>query len=287
MAEGKQVRRMEQMLDTIHDANRFFKLNDLFTNMQEQHSSKQTESLSIQQKIQQLSSGVSIFFAELDRKINYINIAQVETELEGTLGDVFLEKLNSEVQSNNLSMPEAYFLTNIGYFRVERHFDNGGKYHPEHRNKDDLLILLPMRYSELKKQMILPAGSGAFISEQIKRLELLLMYLQFADLDFDIDQLVDVYQRFEEEMTFCQTIPEKFQNIYHNKEGGFSGSWKKYKVFEKDKISEHYQWIEKIQEFEKTHPYIGTAIQIYVMDYNRRGIIGKTKAFEFGEDTSS
>lgn len=290
MADGRQVIRIEQMLDTVHKADSLFKLKDLFTYMQSQITVDQTdliqENMPVGQQIRDLAIGTSNFFMELDKKIRYINTAQVEGALCEKLGSVFLEKLNSEIQSDHISIAEAYFLTNIAYFRVERHFDHGGVYHPEHIGKDNSLFLLPEQYSNLKKQMIIP-GARPFLSEQLERLELFLMYMQLADLDFDVTELSEVYQRFEEEMAFCQTIPEKFQNIYHIKQTGFSGSWATYKRFEKDKESEHYKWINTLQEFEKTHPYIGTAIQIYIMDYNRKKIIDKTKPFEFEKKDTS
>jgi len=281
MAEGKEVRRLEQILNTIQTADKIFRMNDLFEHLQKEHTKSKENRISIKEQITNISLGISTFFAEFERKIDYLNIANLKKNLDGKLlGNIFLEKLNNEIQKNNLSISEAYFLTNTAYYRVEKHFDPGGKYHPEHKGKDDLLHILPKKYSELKRQMLLPAGSGAFMSEQIERLNLFLMYLQFSDRDFNIDNLISEYQKFEEDVAFCKTIPPKFLNIYENMEVGFSGSWKKYKLFEKDKTSEHYEWINKIQEFEKTHPYIGASIRIYVMDYNQKKIIEKTQPFE-------
>jgi hypothetical protein len=273
MVEKGKALRLEGMLAKIHEAESFFKLKEIFGFMQ--HADAET--LNIAPRILNLALDVSKFFGEIDRKIRYLNTLKEYSDL----GDAFLSNLDKEVQTGNMGIPEVHFLTNIAYFRVEKHFDPGGEYLSEHKGKDDNLANLPSKYVELKQRIKLPENSTRLTREQVDRLNLFLIYLQVADLDFDINHLPSVCNRFEKEMEFCGQIPEEFHNIYRNKQTGFTGSWRRYKLAERDKDSPHYKWIEKVQAFEKTHPNIGAAIQVYVSDYNTHQIISKTSPIKF------
>jgi hypothetical protein len=279
MVEKRKTIKLERRLTTIHDAENIFKLREIFEFMQQ----KDDTDLSISQRILSLAVEVSKFFGEIDRKIKFLNTLE---EYSG-FGDIFLSNLDKEVRAGNISISEVYFLTNIAYFRVEKHFDPGGKYLPEHEDKDDDLIFLPLKYVELKQKIKPLENSTGLTKEQSERLDLFLMYLQMADLDFDINDLPSVCKRFEEEMEFCKQIPEEFHNIYRNKQTGFTGSWRRYKLSEKNKESAHYIWMVKVQSFEKTHPTIGTAIQIYVSDYDNKQILNTSNPLEFETESPS
>ncbi|MBN1644649.1 hypothetical protein JW851_01235 [Candidatus Woesearchaeota archaeon] len=267
--------RVEGLLEKMKEAEAqdFFKLNNIFSQIPRQEEGEQT----LSKKLLEHSIDLYKFFGEIERKIDYLNIIQIYE----SFGDIFLSRVHKELQTNNIRISEAYFLISIAYLRAEKHFDPGGLYHPEHEDKDKHLANLPRKYIQLK-QLIQPSeGSENLTDTQIDRLEIFLNYLEIADLDFDINNLQGVYHSFEEEMAFCKQINKKFLDIYSIKEIGFDGSWKKYKLFEKDKHSEHYTWIQKIHDFEKKHPNIGKAIRVYALDYINKKIIDNTEPIKF------
>ncbi len=200
----------------------------------------------------------------------------LDTQLSAQrLGDYLFNELRDLSSLGKIRYFHIPFLMEFAYTRVLAHFSGETKeYQRAYTNLDANLPLLGPNCADFFQSIKSQNGKGLSRS-QYDRLFAFLSYLVFSEIDTPIN-FFSAYQRFEEAMAFCKTVPEKYLNIMPIKRTKFRNSWRRYKRYVKDKHSEYYQWITRLQEFEKGHPALHRTMQAYVLNKDR---INNTERF--------
>lgn len=261
---------LEKILRTIEKAREVMHFKKIFERMGPPNTDTSTKNFL------DTSMALASILEDQKRKRGFLNgftINQLNPAIDPDLklqklGDYLFNELRDLSAAGQIRYFQIPFLMEFAYTRVFAHFSGETRqYLHQYRGVDAQLPCLGRRCAEFLEAIQPPSGK-ILPRTQYDRLFAFLSYLILSEIDSPI-QLFDSYKRFEEAMAFCKSVPEKFLSIMQFKKN-FGDSWRRYKRFIRNKKSEYYKLVIRMQDFEQNqHPQLYRTVQAYILNKYR------------------